>query len=243
MKKLNGEIKLKSLALKQVPLVTLIGAISYLFAYFFQVGYSYQYGFPAEFIDVDLNVMLETSGALVLVFVFSINIYNGFRIIHGKYSIFVVVAISYFVLAACLLSSKQFYNVFLVVTEQKYFVLLSFCSAYFFVLSRSRTIISVFCGRADWHDSIFVPLYLMLFSSLCGAFYTMLPTRGFVTSDNYVVISSYGNSIVLGQCNSKQAIFKIRKKTDSSDLRKMDREDLKSFRECLWNKGNNLRLG
>lgn len=243
MKKSDVEIKLKSLALKQIPLVTLIGAISYLFAYFFQVGYSYQYGFPTEFIEVDLNVMLETSGALVLIFVFSINIYNGFRIVHGKFSFVVVVVITYFVLAACLLSPKQFYNIFLVVVEQKYFVLLSFCVAYFFTLSRSRTIISVFCGRADWHDSIFVPLYLILFSSLCGAFYTMLPTRGFITSDNYVVISSYGNSLVLGQCNSKQAIFKIRKKTDSSELRKMDKEDLKSFKECLWSKGNNLRLG
>ncbi|MEX3170546.1 MULTISPECIES: hypothetical protein [Serratia] len=53
-------MRIDNLLKNEIPIVTLITALCYGIAYLFQWGYSSYFGYPTEFIYIDINTMLKT---------------------------------------------------------------------------------------------------------------------------------------------------------------------------------------
>ncbi|WP_148399341.1 hypothetical protein [Enterobacter mori] len=62
---------------KEIPLVTMLVVVCYFFSYFFQVGLSFFWGYPVEYIEINLDVMLATSAAFLMIALITSHLLEG----------------------------------------------------------------------------------------------------------------------------------------------------------------------
>lgn len=219
----------------EVPLITLVTAMSYFLIYFYHYGYADFWGYPKEFISIDISSILSVSiglfSALLLAFfnlrffsvgskptffeglVFSIMIFAMIFFIFGRYFF----KVNYYfysknILYLCIL--------FIIITPFVFYG--SFKQ--FYSKSRNNIFLYIFC------------LFGLMFATTYSIGWVFAFSKSDIYKyDNGVLISRYGDYYVIGYCNKEKANYKLVPIINNLQLDPMLQKSKEQLKICFRN--------
>ncbi|MBL5898553.1 hypothetical protein E0D81_14615 [Lelliottia amnigena] len=222
----------------KIPLASALAVFLYLFTYFFHFGYAYYLGFPTEFIQVDLNLMLTTSGYVLLVCLFLGRFIDTLMITNPKKYIQIGIMILMFtlILNVYLFSIKAAFDPLRGVFDNTWFIIFSFSSLLVYSTLKLKTFITRDIANTGIADVVFLAFTITVTAGLSGAVFSMTPMKTFITTDGYILLGSYGDGLVLGKCEKNLSTFKRVSKNNGETLVVADPLIIKEINRCFSDK-------
>jgi len=219
----------------EIPVVTILVVTFYFFTYFFQLGYSVFWGFPSDYIEINLDVMLSTSAAFIMVLLIASHLLEG--LISGQKTSFLTASLYcclfFFIISLMICGAKTTFDIFRGVYYLEHFIIFSFVACGFYASSGIRR-----CFAQSFTPSKITTVILTLIS-LCGVallsgmLYCLMPWRGYTTSDNMVLVAKYSDKSILGRCEGKIKTFKIIPANSDVTMTKRGSNKMKELKRCF----------
>ncbi|MGP2760803.1 hypothetical protein ACTVPB_03070 [Serratia marcescens] len=225
---------MKGLINKEVSVVTILTISLYGFSYVFQRAYSNFWGYPTEFISVDLNMMLKTTIAIfVIVFmIFSLvtYLYNspGFGLPFG----FLWGGVIY---VFFMWGNAGFESIFFNSNDMAgmlRFPVLGFSFSIVFMLYILAKIKKTEDKKEKIDKGIVFLGALYIFAYSTAWLYASLNDELYYNESNYYLVSSYGDFYILGKCINNKAEF-LKVSSTTGYYKKSDRGDVLMIKKCF----------
>lgn len=220
---------------KELPVVTVLVVIFYFFSYFFQVGYSVFWGFPSEYIEINLDVMLSTSAAFLMVLLVASYLIEA--LVRGSKLSFLA-AVAYCCLFSLFLiflicGMKSTLDLFKGVVYFEHFFIFAFVACSFYAASGIRKFLTQSFTHSQIASTVLTVISLCGWALLSGMLYSLMPWRGYISNDGMILVAKYSDSSIFGQCFGKTKSYKVIPANEDVKLTKISATDMKVYKRCF----------
>ncbi|ELY4609825.1 hypothetical protein SMZ84_004206, partial [Cronobacter turicensis] len=207
----------------------------YFFSYFFQVGLAFFWGYPLEYIEINLDVMLSTSAAFLMVSLIASHLLDG--LINGGKLPFItsVVLCCFFslVIGVLIFGYKSTFDFFRGIISYEHFFVFAFVACSFYAANGVRNFFSKPFSPSGIPTVILTIISLCGCATLSGVMYSMMPWKGYLNSDGMVLVAKYSDALVFGQCHDKVKQYKIVSSNSDIKLKQFSSKEMKELKRCF----------
>lgn len=220
---------------KDIPLVTVTAIVFYAFSYLFQLGLSVFWGYPSAYIEINLDIMLTTSVALLVVLLVAGHYIEG--LFHIKKLSFwagaAVIILFTLIINSFMFQIKSSLDIFRGIFDIRQALVLGFVITALFAVSGIKKI-----SRWPSDDLNLINVVSTLSSSaafavMSGILYSMMPWPGYVTKDEMMLAAKYSDNLVLVKCENKKVTVKIVSSNSDVELESLSPNVMKERTACF----------
>jgi len=222
-------------ARKEIPLVTMLVVVFYFFSYFFQVGLSFFWGYPSEYIEINLDVMLATSAAFLMVALIASHLLEGL-INGGKLPFFTSVIFCCFfslVISVLMFGYKSTFDLFRGIGSFEHLFVFAFVACSFYAANGVRNILAQPFSFSGMPTTILTVISLCGCATLSGVMYSMMPWRGYLNVDGVILVAKYSDTIILGQCKGGVKRYLVASSNSDVKYTKLSSKEMKELKRCF----------
>ena len=219
----------------EVPLITLVTAMSYFLIYFYHYGYADFWGYPKEFISIDLSSILSVGVGLfsaLLIAFFNLRFFSENPkpnlVIGGAYSLTVLIVV-YFSFENYLFKiNDYFYNSKILYLSVMIIIItpFAFYGAFKQFFSKERNNIFVYVSF----------LFGLIFSFSYSVGWVFAASKSDIYSlGSGTLLSRYGDYYVVGYCNKESAKYELVSISNPLKFEPVFKESKEQLRICFRN--------
>ncbi|EKK3979655.1 hypothetical protein SMY71_000308 [Cronobacter sakazakii] len=220
---------------KEIPSVTMLLVVFYFFSYFFQVGLAFFWGYPSEYIEINLDVMLSTSAAFLMVALIASHLLDG--LINGGRLPFItsIVLCCFFslVISVLIFGYKSTFDMFRGIISYEHLFVFAFVACSFYAANGVRDFFSKPFSTTRISTTILTVISLCGCATLSGVMYSMMPWKGYLNGDGMVLVAKYSDALVFGQCHDKVKHYKIVSSNSDIKLKESSSKEMKKLKRCF----------
>lgn len=196
---------------KDIPLVTVTAIVFYAFSYLFQLGFSVFWGYPSAYIEINLDIMLTTSVALLAVLLVAGHYIEG--LFHIKKLSFLTGAalVIFFTLIinSLMFQIKSSLDIFRGIFDIRQALVLGFVITALFAVSGIKKISKWPSDDLNFINIVSALSSFSAFAVMAGVLYSMMPWPGYVTKDDMILAAKYSENLVLAKCEKGKVTVKV----------------------------------
>ncbi|WP_139356384.1 hypothetical protein [Izhakiella australiensis] len=225
---------------KEIPLVTIALIFSYALAYTFQKGMASFYGFPSDFIAIDINVLVTSFFSVALIAVaflglLPLDIYNLEMTFFRWVVIFVFICLLSFV-PFIFSASESYAKIHL--ERRLYLSIIVFSLSLVFLIS--VTYYWIKGARIVTSRRIIVVTFSAVSLSMTlGWISAYWNSTIYYVGENTYVITSFSGKYVFASCKKDKAVYHIGDLDKSVSVEAVSRKVSDEIKVCLNNSANN----
>jgi hypothetical protein len=217
-----------------LTLVTVISIVSYGVVYFFQSGIAQYFGYPVDFINVDLTMLIKTIFAFFIALVFSaslLDIHFFIDRLNIKQNIIICTAFFY-VFSLYIMSSfnplASFFYGYMAVPVHLVLSSITLVMSLVFIAKLSKSNFSEFSFK-----SFLIAIFLIMLTPYSFGWLSAYKTKSIFTSDSLYLLNSYGSFLVLGECDNGKSSFILTEGNQNLKFSISDSDSVAKFKKCL----------
>lgn len=196
---------------KDIPLVTVTAIVFYAFSYLFQLGFSVFWGYPSAYIEINLDIMLTTSVALLTVLLVAGHYIEGLFHIK-KLSFWAGAALVIFftlIINSLMFQIKSSLDIFRGIFDIRQALVLGFVITALFAVSGIKKVSKWPSDDLSFNNIVSALSSFAAFAVMAGVLYSMMPWPGYVTKDDMILAAKYSDNLVLTKCEKGKVTVKI----------------------------------
>jgi len=220
---------------KEIPLVTMLVVVCYFFSYFFQVGLSFFLGYPVEYIEINLDVMLATSAAFLMIALITSHLLEGL-INGGKLSFkksLLFCCLFSIIISSLLLGYKSTFDLFRGIFEYEHFFVFSFVASSFYAANRLRKFLEQPFNLSELPMTIMTLISLCGCATLSGVMFSMMPWKTYLNDEGLILVARYSDTLVMGQCKANIKTYKFISSNSDVKLTSTSSKEIKDLKRCF----------
>lgn len=220
---------------KDIPLVTVTAIVFYAFSYLFQLGFSVFWGYPSSYIEINLDIMLTTSVALLAVLLVAGHYIEGLFHIQ-KLSFWSSTALIFFftlIINSMMFRINSSLDIFRGIFDMRQVLVLFFVIAAFFAVSGVKKLSKIPLVDLSLLNVISAVAPCATFAVMAGILYSMMPWPGYVNKENMILAAKYSDNLVLAQCEKGKITVKIISSNSDVELESISPKVRKERTACF----------
>ncbi|EPC8046412.1 hypothetical protein ACR3GP_002803 [Yersinia enterocolitica] len=217
-----------------LTLVTVISIVSYGVVYFFQSGIAQYFGYPVDFINVDLTMLIKTIFAFFIALAFSatlLDIHFSIARLSIKQNIVICIAF-FFIFSLYIMGSfnplASFFYGYIAVPAHLVLSSTTLVMSLVFIAKLSKNNFSEFSFK-----SFLIAIFLIMLTPYSFGWLSAYKTKNIFISDNLYLLNSYGSFLVLGECNNGKPSFILTEGNRDLKFSISDSDSVAIFKKCL----------
>ncbi|MDA5548598.1 hypothetical protein OP862_02275 [Yersinia massiliensis] len=217
-----------------ITLVTIISIVSYGMVYFFQSGVARYFGYPTDFINIDLTMLIKTIFAFFGVLVFSLSLLDihfsmvRLKIVHNLFIFFMFFWIFSLLVVGSFSPLASFYSGYMALPSYLALASISLVSSLAFLANLSKTNFSDFN-----YKSFMIAIVLIISTPYSFGWLSAYKTKDIFVSDDLYLLNSYGTFLVLGKCSDGKSSFILTEGSQNLKFIKSDNADFNKLKKCF----------
>ncbi|MDN0093878.1 hypothetical protein [Yersinia rohdei] len=217
-----------------LTLVTVISIVSYGVVYFFQSGIAQYFGYPVDFINVDLTMLIKTIFAFFIALTFLANLLDiHFAFTHLSIRQNIITCIVFFFLFSLYFMGSfnplaSFFYGYIAVPVHLMLSSITLVMSLVFIAKLSKNNFSEFSFK-----SFLIAIFLIMLTPYSLGWLSAYKTKNIFSSDNLYLLNSYGSFLVLGECDNGKSSFILTEGNQGLKFSISDSDSVTKFKKCL----------
>lgn len=220
---------------KDIPLVTVTAIVFYAFSYLFQLGFSVFWGYPSAYIEINLDIMLTTSVALLAVLLVAGHYIEGLFHIK-KLSFWTGTALIIFftlIINSLMFQMKSSLDILRGIFDIRQALVLGFVITALFAVSGIKKISKWPSDDLNLINVVSALSSCAAFAVMAGILYSMMPWPGYATKDDMLLAAKYSDNLVLAKCEKGKVTVKIVSSNSDVELESLSPKVRKERTACF----------